>query len=80
MCFTSNVLTVDALLRTVRKVNLWCHVQAVLYKNVVVGKVYISKELILLKKTKAEINTIRASTISKGQDQKASWPIVFYLI
>jgi hypothetical protein len=47
MCFTSNVLTVDALLRTVRKVNLWCHVQAVLYKNVVVGKVYISKELIL---------------------------------
>lgn len=47
MCFTSNVLTVDALLRNVRKVNLWCHVQAVLYKNVVVGKVYISKELIL---------------------------------
>jgi len=38
MCFTSNVLTVDALLRTVRKVNLWCHVQAVLYKNVVVEK------------------------------------------
>ena len=46
-CKISNVLTVDALLRTVRKVNLWCHVQAVLYKNVVVGKVYISKELIL---------------------------------
>lgn len=47
MYFTSNVLTVDALLRTVRKVKLWCHVQVVLYKNVVVGKVYISKELIL---------------------------------
>ena len=38
MYFTSNVLTVDASLRTVRKVNLWCHVQAVLYKNVVVEK------------------------------------------
>jgi hypothetical protein len=46
MCFTFDVLTVDALLRTVRNVNPWCHVQAVLYKNVVV-KVYISKELIL---------------------------------
>ena len=53
MCFTSNVLTVDALLRTVRKVNLWCHVQAVLYKNVVVGKVYISKELILFVEDKS---------------------------
>jgi hypothetical protein len=38
------------------------------------------KNYFFLKKTKAEINTIRAFTISKGQDQKASWPMIFYLI